>query len=66
MTVDMPTDTEIRALRAYLEAGSAKGAAAKLGLSESTIKGSLASIRSKLGVTRTAQAVVILHDKLAA
>ena len=63
---DQPTPAEIRALRAYIAEGSARGAGRSLGLSESTIKGELASIRSKLGVHRTAQAALILREKLAA
>lgn len=66
MTRDTPTLTEIRALRAYIRHGSAQSAAEALGLAESTVKGHLANIRSKLGVHTTAQAVFILHDKLAA
>lgn len=66
MTTDTPTTAELRALRAYIEAGSARDAAARLGTSESTVKGHLANIRSKLGVKTTAQAVFLLHDRLAA
>jgi DNA-binding NarL/FixJ family response regulator len=63
---DQPTPAELRALRAYVATGSAKAAGESLGLAESTIKGELQTLRSKLGVHRTAQAVVILHAELAA
>jgi DNA-binding NarL/FixJ family response regulator len=63
---DKPTPAELRAFRAYLKMGSAKAAAASLGLAESTIKGELATLRSKCGVHRTAQLVLILHDRIAA
>lgn len=63
---DQPTPAELRALRAYLATGSVKDAAASIGLAESTIKGELATLRSKCGVRRTAQLVLILHDALAA
>lgn len=66
MTRDVPTPAELRALRAYIEAGSTRDAARSLGLAESTVKGELANIRSKLGVKTTAQAAFLLHDKLAA
>jgi DNA-binding CsgD family transcriptional regulator len=63
---DQPTPAELRALRAYVKAGSAKAAGESLGLAESTIKGELQTLRSKLGVKTTAQAVFLLHDRLAA
>lgn len=63
---DPVTPGELRALRAYLEAGSCKAAAHQLGLHEQTVKNELANIRAKLGVPTTVQAVFILHDKLAA
>lgn len=63
---DQPTPAELRALRAYLACGSVRDAARSIGLAESTIKGELRSIRSKVGARTTAQAVFLLHDKLAA
>ena len=63
---DQPTPAELRALRAYLATGTVKAAAASLGLAESTIKGELRSIRSKVGARNTAQAVYLLRDRLAA
>ncbi len=63
---DQPTPAELRALRAYIAEGSAKAAAASIGLAESTVKGELATLRSKCGVRRTAQLVLILHDRIAA
>jgi DNA-binding NarL/FixJ family response regulator len=65
-TAAEPTDVELYALRAYLKTGSARAAAAALGLAEQTVKNHLASIRSKLGVRKTIQAAYILHDRLVA
>lgn len=56
---------EVRALVAYLETGSTRKAAARLSLAESTVKNHLAHVRSRLGVETTAQAVFLLHEKLA-
>lgn len=61
-----PTDVELYALRVYAKTGSARAAAAVLGLSEQTVKNHLASVRSKLGVHKTIQAAFLLHDKLVA
>jgi DNA-binding NarL/FixJ family response regulator len=63
---DQPTPAELRALRAYVDAGSARGAARELQCSEQTVKNHLFALRQKLGVKRTFQAVLILHDQLAA
>jgi DNA-binding NarL/FixJ family response regulator len=60
------TPAELAALRAYLSAGSVKGAASQLGLAESTIKNHLASLRAHLGVQSTAQAVFLLYSRLTA
>jgi DNA-binding CsgD family transcriptional regulator len=49
---------------AVLVAGSEKAAAHRLGLSHSTVKHHLASARSKVGVTTTAQLVWILAPRL--
>ena len=58
------TDREIAVVAAVLAAGSEKAAAHHLGLSHSTVKHHLASARSKLGVTTTAQLVWILSPRL--
>jgi DNA-binding CsgD family transcriptional regulator len=49
---------------AVLDAGSEKAAAHRLGLSHSTVKHHLASARSKVGATTTAQLVWILATRL--
>jgi DNA-binding NarL/FixJ family response regulator len=49
---------------AVIAAGSEKGAAHRLGLSHSTVKHHLASARSKVGATTTAQLVWILGPRL--
>jgi DNA-binding transcriptional regulator YdaS (Cro superfamily) len=51
---------------AVLLAGSEKAAAHRLGLSHSTVKHHLASARSKVGATTTAQLVWILAPQLPA
>lgn len=61
-----PSDVELYALRAYLRTGSVKAAASSLGIAEQTVKNHLASVRSKLGVQKTAQAAFLLHDRLVA
>jgi DNA-binding CsgD family transcriptional regulator len=63
---DQPTQAELRALRAYLEAGSARAAALEIGCSEQTVKNHLHTLRQKYGVKRTFQVVYLLRDKLAA
>lgn len=63
---DPLTAGELRALRAYVHAGSAKAAAHELGVHESTIKNHLANIRTKIGVSSTVAAVFKLHDQIAA
>jgi DNA-binding NarL/FixJ family response regulator len=49
---------------AVLETGSEKAVAHRLGLSHSTVKHHLASARSKVGATTTAQLVWILAERL--
>ena len=49
---------------AVLVSGSEKAAAHRLGLSHSTVKHHLASARSKVGATTTAQLVWILAPRL--
>ena len=58
------TDQEVVAVAGVLVAGSEKGAAHRLGLSHSTVKHHLASARSKVGATTTAQLVWILARRL--
>ena len=58
------TDREIAVVAAVLAAGSEQAAAHHLGLSHSTVKHHLASARSKLGATTTAQLVWILSPHL--
>ena len=58
------TDREIVVVAAVLDAGSEKAAAHRLGLSHSTVKHHLASARSKVGATTTAQLVWILAPRL--
>jgi DNA-binding NarL/FixJ family response regulator len=61
-----PTPAELEALRAYLAAGSVKGAAHAIGLRESTIKNHLLSARRRLGVRTNAEAVFRLYERLVA
>ena len=58
------TERELVVVAAVLEAGSEKAAAHRLGLSHSTVKHHLASARSKVGATTTAQLVWILGPRL--
>ncbi len=55
-----PTVAEIAALRTYLDAGSIKAAAHRLGLSEGTLKHQLRTLRQRLGVETNSQAVAAL------
>lgn len=59
-----PTDREIEVLRAYLETGSTKGAAHRLGVHPQTVKNQLSNVRRRLGVANTAQAVAVLGLRL--
>ena len=52
-----PTEREVSVVAAVVAAGSEKAAAHHLGLSHSTVKHHLASARSKVGATTTAQLV---------
>jgi DNA-binding CsgD family transcriptional regulator len=63
---DQPTPREIRAIRAYLRAGSAREAAHELGCAESTVKNHLANARAKVGAKTTAELVFKLYRELAA
>ncbi len=62
--VGRATDREVGVVAAVLVAGSEKAAAHRLGLSHSTVKHHLASARSKVGATTTAQLVWILAPRL--
>jgi DNA-binding NarL/FixJ family response regulator len=57
-------DREVGVVAAVLVAGSEKAAAHRLGLSHSTVKHHLASARSRVGATTTAQLVWILAPRL--
>jgi DNA-binding NarL/FixJ family response regulator len=61
---DRATDREVRVVEAVLVAGSEKAAAHRLGLSHSTVKHHLATARSRVGATTTAQLVWILASRL--
>lgn len=58
------TDREMTVLIAYCKAEGVKGAADRLGISQHTVKNTLANVRSRLGVTTTAAAVYILRERL--
>jgi DNA-binding NarL/FixJ family response regulator len=58
------TERELAVVTAVIAAGSEKAAAHRLGLSHSTVKHHLASARSKVGATTTAQLVWILAPRL--
>ena len=58
------TDRELAVVAAVVASGSEKAAAHRLGLSHSTVKHHLASARSKVGATTTAQLVWILGERL--
>ena len=58
------TERELAVVAAVVAAGSEKAAAHRLGLSHSTVKHHLASARSKVGATTTAQLVWILAERL--
>lgn len=61
-----PTDHELRVLSTYIEAGSAKEAAYRLGLAERTVEWHLANIRAKAGTPTIAQAIWVLRRRLGA
>jgi DNA-binding NarL/FixJ family response regulator len=63
-SAERPTDREVRVVAAVLVTGSEKAAAHRLGLSHSTVKHHLASARSRVGATTTAQLVWILAPRL--
>jgi DNA-binding NarL/FixJ family response regulator len=60
------TEREVVVVAAVVSAGSEKAAAHRLGLPHSTVKHHLASARSKVGATTTAQLVWILAPPAAA
>ena len=61
-----PTPAEIRALRAYIDAGSVNEAARSLGVRPSTVKNHMANIRTRLHARTTAEVVLKLYHELAA
>jgi DNA-binding CsgD family transcriptional regulator len=63
-SAERATDREVGVVAAVLAAGSEKAAAHRLGVSHSTVKHHLASARSKVGATTTAQLVWILAERL--
>jgi DNA-binding NarL/FixJ family response regulator len=65
-SAERATDREVAVVAAVVTAGSEKAAAHRLGLSHSTVKHHLASARSKVGATTTAQLVWILGARLPA
>jgi DNA-binding NarL/FixJ family response regulator len=52
------------AWNAYMDAGSVRDAARRLGVHEQTVKRHLSAIRSRLGVKTNAQAALILARQL--
>lgn len=55
-----PTARQIEALRAYIRHGTHQEAARAIGVTERTLKAHLASLRQRLAVYTTAQAVYVL------
>lgn len=64
MTNYVPTDTEMRTLRAYLDAGTCKAAAGLLEISEQAVKQTLWRMRLKARVNSTAQLLYEFHGAL--
>ena len=60
-----PTDRELSVLRLYGLHGSTKLVAGELGISRATVRAHLASVRARLGVETTAQAIYHLRHRLA-
>jgi DNA-binding CsgD family transcriptional regulator len=60
----IPTETEMRHLRAYLDAGTCKQAAELMGLSEQAVKQTLWRMRLKARVNSTEQLVFLFHSEL--
>ncbi len=61
MSGSTPTEREIEVLRAYVMHGSTRAAGAALGISEQTVKNHLATIRHRLEVTTTLDALLVLR-----
>lgn len=61
-----PTPRDLDVLRAYLDCGSIKAAAGRLGMSERAAKSHLASLRRRTGARTTAEAVYLLYPRIAA
>lgn len=66
MPADQPTDRELECLRAYVDTGSVRAAALRVGCQEQTLKNHLSTLRSKVGARTNAEAVFLLYPKLAA
>lgn len=54
------TSRQLEAVRAHVETGSMKAAAAELGIAVPTLRGRLVATRRRLGVETTMQAVYVL------
>ena len=63
-SAERATRREVGVVAAVVAAGSEKAAAHRLGLSHSTVKHHLATARSRVGATTTAQLVWILAERL--
>ena len=57
------TERQIEILRAYAETGSQKITARRCGISPSTVRVTLANIRSRLGVETSIQAAMIVFGE---
>ena len=55
-----PTDRQLEVLRSYLQTGTHRAAAHRLGISERTVEAHLNALRARLGVHNDAQAVYAL------
>lgn len=59
-----PTARQLAILAAYVVEGSHKGAAYRLGISESTVRNQVSRMNERIGAVSTAHAVYVLHDAL--
>lgn len=60
------TEREIEVLQAMVDHGGSKRAAHALGLSERTVRNTLANMRAKAGVDTTVQLVTVAGDRVRA
>lgn len=58
------SERELQSWRAYLETGSMKRAAAKLGIHEITVRKHIAVLRETYGVVTNAQLAVAIERKI--